>query len=139
MNQTEDLATLIDNLYETNTEVLNDSLQQLILFCQSNNKDDIIPYFQSLFEKFPLLLLDENLSVPVQASQLLIEINNQFGQEAEPYFQGVIENLIMNLADPKVYFEIVLYQFLLACYQENGLEHHMQLHHSNQKSRLDIF
>lgn len=109
MNQTEDLVSLIDNLYETNTEVLNDSLQQLILFCQSSNKDDIIPYFQSLFEKFPLLLLDENLSIPVQASQLLIEINNQFGQEAEPYFQGVIENLIINLADPKVYLEFLLY------------------------------
>ena len=111
MNQTEDLVSLIDNLYETNTEVLNDSLQQLILFCQSTTKDDIIPHFQSLFEKFPLLLLHENLSVPVQASQLLIEINNQFGQEAEPYFQGVIENLIINLADPKVYFEILLYHF----------------------------
>lgn len=100
--ETQDLRSLIDNLYESNSEVLNDSLQRLIVVCQSNRPSEILPHFQSLFEKFPLLLLDENLSVIVQTSQLIIEITNQFAKEAEPYFHHVVENLIINLADSKV-------------------------------------
>ena len=101
---TQDLRSLVNNLNDNNNEVLNDSLQRLILFCQSARKDEILTHFQSLFEKFPVLLTDENLSVIVQASQFLIEIINQFAKEAEPYFHHVIENLILNLADTKVIY-----------------------------------
>jgi len=97
-----DIKALIDNLYENNSEVLNESLQRLILVLQSSQKEDIIIHLESLFEKFPILLLDENLSVIVQTSQLLIELITQLAKETEQYFTLVLENLIMNLADSKV-------------------------------------
>ncbi len=99
----QDIKALIDNLYENNSEVLNESLQRLILVLQSSQKEDIIYHLESLFEKFPILLLDENLSVIVQTSQLLIELITQLAKETEQYFTLVLENLIMNLADSKVH------------------------------------
>lgn len=99
---TQDLNILIHNLNDLNTELLNDTLQKLILFCQSYQKNKLPPHFQSLFNKFSTLLRDENLSIIVQTSQLLIEIVTQFPEEAEKYYETVMESLIMNLADSKV-------------------------------------
>lgn len=102
VSDSQDLNTLIYNLNDINTELINESLQQLILFCQSFQKNKLTTYFESLFDKFVTLLLDENLSIVVQTSQLLIEIVTQFPKEAEKYFEVVMQSLIINLADSKV-------------------------------------
>jgi len=99
---TQDLDILIHNLNESNTEILNETLQKLILFCQSYQKSKLPPHFQFLFNKIPTLLFDENLSIIVQTSQLLIEIITQFPKEAQKYYEVVMEILIINLADSKV-------------------------------------
>ncbi len=106
-----DLNELLDNLNETNTEILNESLQKLIQYCQPSYKDHLSSTFPQLFDKLPTLLLDENLSIIVHASQFLIELVTQFPNEVEKHFETVLESLVVNLADSKVDFKKINHLF----------------------------
>jgi len=110
-----DPATLIESLNNKDSEILNDALQSLIMTCQNNKGKEIVPFFQSLFQKLDKLLSDENLSVIVQTCQLVLEIVNNFPKESEPYCHYVCGKLVLNLGDSKVHsvFSFLTYSRLL--------------------------
>jgi hypothetical protein len=94
---------IIQNLNEKNLERLNDSLQTLTLTFQSESGSEATAYFPSLFQKLQSLFTSDNLSVVVQASQLLLEISNNYPTEAEPYYEQLIDRIVINLGDNKVH------------------------------------
>jgi hypothetical protein len=97
-----ELRELIENLNDRNPEYLNDSLQSLIINFQSGNGQEIVDHFNILFPRLETLLIDDNLSVVVQASQLLLEAVSNYPREAEPYYYNVVGKLVINLGDSRV-------------------------------------
>jgi hypothetical protein len=134
-----EVADLIENLNEVNPEHLNDSLQSLIIAFQADRGQEIVYHFSTLFPRLETLLTDENLSVVVQASQLLLEAVTNFAREAEPYFYHVVGKLVVNLGDSRVRDIIPIRLTCIARCQENGLEQSDPIPQVNQEFRARIF
>lgn len=97
-----DLQKLIDSLGTKDSEILNDSLQNLIMIAQNEKAKDLVPYLKNLFPKLDKLLATDNLSAIVQASQIILELTTSHSREVEPYFYHVCPKLVLNLGDSKV-------------------------------------
>lgn len=128
-----ELRELIENLNDRNPEYLNDSLQSLIINFQSGNGQEIVDHFNKLFSRLETLLIDDNLSVVVQASQLLLEAVSNYPREAEPFYYNVVGKLVINLGDSRVNKFEKSNLFRIARGQEDGSKQHDPISQVNQK------
>lgn len=117
-----EIPELIENLNTSDPEQLNDTLQSLILTLQAEQGKEIVYHFGTLFPRLETLLSDENLSIVVQASQLLVEAVTNFASDVEPYYYQVVGKLVINLGDSRVSKSSSYYLLCVASGQKDGFE-----------------